>query len=637
MYKLSLIDPNFRQGPKEVNAYFLPYSVGILWSFCRTSEVVKNSFELDKLVWRREDIETLAQDIKNNDVVGFSCYIWNWRYNQGLAKRLKELNPNILIVFGGPQVPVEREDLFDDLPFVDIVVKTEGEITLRNILACYARNEPYSTVPGIKINGGADTGDSVRIQDLDVIPSPYLTGVFDDIMRENKDVNWNALLETNRGCPYQCTFCDWGSLTYSKVKKFDLNRVLDEIDWFGKNNIDYLNFCDANFGIFPERDAAIAQKYMDVQAKYGTPKNYDVSWAKNQRAQVLEIAKILNSGKTSNALHISLQSLDDEVLDTIKRKNLEVNKIEDMFKACEELGIPVFSEMILGLPRETLESWKNNYYRLYKVGNNPIIAVYRSQLLENAEMNLTQKNLYKIESKKVHDYFHPDENNSGDLQESVEVVVSTLDLPKDKMLEAQMWSWYQATFHVNGLTNYLSRFLNEYCGVTYADFYENLYDLLYKDEWFAKEYLRVSTAFKVWENTGEMITPCIDNVRISMLNINNSTTMALYDENRVEHIMKIIDEYMQRFKHLFDDEVLFDELLEFQRNYTIKYEDLHKYPIKKTYKNDFISFLVGKELKSPVTLLYNFTHDPKIIKKTFIEQITFGRRRNFGKASIERI
>ena len=95
MYKLSLVDPNFRQGPKEVNAYFLPYSVGILWSFCRTSETVKNSFELDKLVWRREDIETLAQDIKDNAVVGFSCYIWNWKYNQALAKRLKELNPNI--------------------------------------------------------------------------------------------------------------------------------------------------------------------------------------------------------------------------------------------------------------------------------------------------------------------------------------------------------------------------------------------------------------------------------------------------------------------------------------------------------------------------------------------------------------
>ena len=276
MYKLSLVDPNFRQGPKEVNAYFLPYSVGILWSFCRTSETVKNSFELDKLVWRREDIETLAQDIKDNAVVGFSCYVWNWKYNQALAKRLKELNPNILIVFGGPQVPLEREELFDILPFVDIVVKTEGEITLRNILACYARNESYSTVPGIKINGGADTGNSIRIQDLDIIPSPYLTGVFDDIMRENKDVNWNALLETNRGCPYQCTFCDWGSLTYSKVKKFDLNRVLDEIEWFGKNNIDYLNICDANFGIFPERDAKIAQKYMEVQAKYGTPKNYDV-------------------------------------------------------------------------------------------------------------------------------------------------------------------------------------------------------------------------------------------------------------------------------------------------------------------------------------------------------------------------
>ena len=73
-------------------------------------------------------------------------------------------------------------------------------------------------------------------------------------MEKHPEVRWNVTLETNRGCPYACTFCDWGSLTYNKVKKFCLNRVYDELEWVGKNGCDFISLADANFGMFPERD-----------------------------------------------------------------------------------------------------------------------------------------------------------------------------------------------------------------------------------------------------------------------------------------------------------------------------------------------------------------------------------------------
>ena len=103
-------------------------------------------------------------------------------------------------------------------------------------------------------------------------------------------------------------------------------------------------------------------------------------------------------------LNLSVQSMDDDVLAIIKRKNLEMNKIEQVFELCEEHNIPLYTELILGLPGETMKSWKNNFYALYRSGNHTGITVYQAQLLENAEMNLTQKKMYKMEGRIVYDY-----------------------------------------------------------------------------------------------------------------------------------------------------------------------------------------------------------------------------------------
>ena len=91
---ISFVQPNFRQGPGGIAAY-LPYSVGILWSYALTNETIKRNLELDRLVYKREPIEELANQLSKNDVVAFSTYVWNRNYNFKLAQRVKELNPNV--------------------------------------------------------------------------------------------------------------------------------------------------------------------------------------------------------------------------------------------------------------------------------------------------------------------------------------------------------------------------------------------------------------------------------------------------------------------------------------------------------------------------------------------------------------
>jgi radical SAM superfamily enzyme YgiQ (UPF0313 family) len=94
------------------------------------------------------------------------------------------------------------------------------------------------------------------------------------MIADHPEVTWQGTLETNRGCPYACTFCDWGSLTYNKVKKFELERVFDELEWMARRNFDWISITDANFGMYPERDGMIADKIIEMQEKYGSPRTF---------------------------------------------------------------------------------------------------------------------------------------------------------------------------------------------------------------------------------------------------------------------------------------------------------------------------------------------------------------------------
>ena len=341
--KISLVQPNFQQGPKEFNAHYLPYSIGVLWAYVNQFDSVKSNYQLEDLIWRRDNIEDTVLKLSQCDIVGFSCYVWNKNYNYTLARKIKEANPNCIIFFGGPEMPITKRDIFKKLPFIDVVIKSEGEIILRQLLDAISSNTAWDDIKGLLINRDevvVDTGNGDRIGNLEDLPSPYLTGVFDKIMAETTDVEWNATIETNRGCPYACTFCDWGSLTYNKVKKFGLQKVFDELEWIGQKKCGFVTITDANFGMFVERDNAIADKLIEVQEKYGCPNSFSMSWAKDQKPEVFDIVfKLIKNPKFNQGLTVSVQSMDLDVLENIKRKNLSQHKIENIFALCDKNNV----------------------------------------------------------------------------------------------------------------------------------------------------------------------------------------------------------------------------------------------------------------------------------------------------------
>ena len=388
--------------------------------------------------------------------------------------------------------------------------------------------------------------------------------------------------------------------------------------------------------MFVERDNAIADKLLEVQAKYGYPYTFSVAWAKNQKAEVFDIVfKLIKSPKFNQGLTVSVQSMDLDVLENIKRRNLDQHKISDIFALCDKNNVPVYTEVILGLPGESKESWRRGFWKLFEAGNHTGITILQAQMLENAEMNLSQKEEFKIQSIPVYDYMSGS-YNYDELQEHVDVVIATKDLPFEDMLDSHIFSWYINTFHINGLTTYISRFLNKKHGVTYESFYDKLYDYLKTDPWFVKERDEVRQYYKNWMTNGKIDHPNISNIEVHGWNIVHRATLNLHAHRKYEYVFEVIRKFV---KESFEfDPNLLEQIVKFQKHFVINYDSIPKYPMVVDFDYDFLGYLQeDTELEVSTKYKFDFLEAKDITIERFLENIYFSRRRNFGKAWVGKV
>jgi radical SAM superfamily enzyme YgiQ (UPF0313 family) len=583
----------------ETNVYILPYSIGVLWEYAKLHGI-ENQYALDKIIFKRENQDLVIEQLKDSDVIGFSTYVWNRVYHYALARKIKERYPEKIIIFGGPEPGINDPEFINTHKFIDYFVKKEGEIILTELLKNLDTSARFK-IPGLIINmksGFLDTGDAQRLKSFENIPSPYLNGFFDKVMKENPDIEWNSLFETDRGCPYQCTFCDWGSLTYSKVVKFPIQRLFDELEWFAKNKISFMYPTTANFGIFGKRDISIAQKFVEIQKKYGYPKGTSFQYAKNHQNNVVEIMKVFSeTADKENYQYFSvpLQSVSVEVLDEIKRKNMGISAAKEIFAHCEKNNIPVSTELILCLPKETLQSWKENYYKLYEFGQHHTIPVYQAQLLENAEMNLTQRKEHDIQYIVAYDYLYFRWEVDLEYKEGVKIAISTKDMPYEDMIKAQLWSWFMQTFHLDGPTKYISRFLRKYLNLSYSDFYEKLYQYIDTNKWWKKEKYLINSLYKYWTKNGEIKPIFIEGIRVYGWTLGYMTSLKVISENKYDEIFLILREFVEQEYNLPKD--ILDELFLFQQLSIPRYEDnkTHNFNLIKKFKYDVYGYIINDD------------------------------------------
>ena len=350
---------------------YLPYSVALLQAYVEKHAPGKHEFL--PLVYKRAAIDSIVQSLVSADLVGFSIYVWNERISLEIARRLKAIKPEIVTVFGGPQVPDKPAQWLKDNAQVDIVVHNEGE---RAFLALLSAPEDLRTVETLRAE---------RLTDLERIPSPFLSGTFDSLVAANPDEKWIGLWETNRGCPFRCTFCDWGSATAAKVTKFGMERLQAEVDWFAIHKIEYIFCCDANFGI-QKRDVDIAKHVAQVKQQTGYPHALSVQNTKNATERAYETQKILSDAGLNKGVALSMQSTDPNTLLAVKRDNISLETYMELQRRFTNDGVETYSDLILGLPGETYDSFVRGVDTLISSGQHNRIQFNNLSILPNAEM-----------------------------------------------------------------------------------------------------------------------------------------------------------------------------------------------------------------------------------------------------------
>ena len=443
------------------NRIHFPYSIASLLSYVKTNPEISENCIFEKTFVFRNKVDEYVKRCKNADVILCSCYVWNWEITVHLAEKIKKLNPNCTIIFGGPQVPNHSEGFFDKYPFVDIIVHGEGEHILENLLKAYMENKDYSDVLGIETKHFR-TNPQPRINDLTEFPSPYLTNLVWDLVEKEKGIDWIASWETNRGCPYSCTFCDWGSATATRMRNFSEERLFSELEWFGNNKTVFINCCDANFGIYQDRDSRIAKKIKSVSLKTGYPEIFRLTWAKFSSERIIPIAKTLQEAGILHAVTLAVQSLDAATLKIIKRENIKFEKFSELTESFRSADIPTYTEIIMGLPGETLESFKHGLQVVAQDTKIDSIQIYNCSVLPNAPMNEpSYRDFYKIQTIRSPIYLAHSSIHNRELPEYEDISISSNTFSTDDIKEEFVYAWFIQTFSSLGISEQISTYYNK--------------------------------------------------------------------------------------------------------------------------------------------------------------------------------
>jgi radical SAM superfamily enzyme YgiQ (UPF0313 family) len=457
---------------------YLPYSIALLQTYVQKFAPEPGRYSFLTPLYKRVRIADAVEALKDADLVGFSTYVWNGRISLEIARRLKVLRPGIVVVFGGPHVPDQPEAFLRANPQIDLAAHNEGERTFLELLKAWPDRDAWAALPGVSMvradGSFVRNANSDRVRDLDEIPSPFLEGAFDAIMAENPNESWIGLWETNRGCPFRCTFCDWGSATAGKVTKFGEERLYREVDWFAARKIEYIFCCDANFGI-QKRDVDIANYVASVKTTTGYPVALSVQNTKNATERAYLTQKILSDAGLNKGVALSMQSVDMPTLEAIKRDNISLGTYMELQRRFTKDKVETYSDLILGLPGETYESFVRGVDQLMENGQHNRIQFNNLSILPNAEMGdpAYQKKygMVTVESKIINIHGERVELDD-DVPEVQDLVIATAATPRADWRRTRTFCWMTALLHFDKLFQIPLIMAHGISGISYRDMIE---------------------------------------------------------------------------------------------------------------------------------------------------------------------
>lgn len=465
---------------------YLPYIWAVLKTYCERNGHTDGQVRWLEPIYRKDSATSLLEPYQNTtpDVLGLSCYVWNWELQCRIARSVKARNPRCLVVAGGPHPDYKDPCFFLEHPFIDIVAVKDGEITFDRILSKVLHgNEDYRDIGGLYLPAPGQDHICTGAAEVPITfeESPYLeqTAFYQEVRKRHGTSRLDAIWETNRGCPYACSFCDWGSNTMSKIRRFGMERITREIDWFARMEIHAILLTDANFGILP-RDVELAQRLNEAKSRHGHPRFVHYSPAKNNPDRTVEIARSFAAGGISPVYPFAVQHTNEEVLAATDRANISIDKQRSVARTVTQLNIPTLVQLILGIPGDTYELWRTCLTDLMDWGLHDNYQVFDYTLLPNAPAaEKAFRDRWEIETiRRWLPKMGTGRRRSGDMDalDKLDIIVKTKTYSRDDWVRMKVFAAFVRALHNCGLTRYIAMYLHFSHGVGYRELYDQIID-----------------------------------------------------------------------------------------------------------------------------------------------------------------
>ena len=443
----------------------LPLAAGYMQAYAQHDPKIRASYRFEIASFpAASDRERILKELisREADVYAIGCYLWNAKLVRWLQRELTARRPDAHLLLGGPQVMKNARRYLPEPVDNVYICNGEGEVTVHGLLTQLAQEQAdLSLVPGLSFWAGGElvtTEPAPRINSLTEIPSPFLTGVFTE-----SEYSF-AIMETNRGCPFRCSFCYWGAATNDKVHKFEVERIKAELDWITDHGFAGIFIADANWGLAP-RDVELSEYLVERKKLTGFPMMVNMAAAKNKPARMAEITEIFVRGGLMATQPISLQSLNDETLRLVDRKNIRQETYISLQQTLRSKGISSYIELIWPLPGESYASFKEGVTKLCRSDADTLI-IYPQLLLNNTPMFSQQEEFgLQVESA-------PSEVAEAD------VVVATNWVSREECRDGY-WLYYaiHCLYNMRGLL-LVSKYLDQQGVVSYGDLFASFADYL---------------------------------------------------------------------------------------------------------------------------------------------------------------
>ena len=383
----------------------MPIGIGYIASYT-LAQFHSNEIEIRMYTEPNKLIEAITN--WKPSVLALSNYCWNSEISRTIFNYAKKLNQSVVCVAGGPDFPNDLEQCEEYLSIrtdIDFYVYLEGEVPFYKLIKKIVEGADIETLKSEAQEGVMSIHPKTRelvlgertprIKNMDIIPSPYLSGLMDKWF----DGHFAPMIETARGCPFSCSFCYEGQSWFSRVGRFSTERINDELTYMAKKMKDrpsvLLCISDSNFAMY-QRDERIADHLRHLQDEYGWPNAFDVTTGKANFDRIMRISAQLDNKIRP---YTSLQSLNSETLRIVKRKNIPIDLYLKVQKEIQELGQQAIAELIVPLPGETKASFFKGMRKLINSGLEKI-NVYTTMILKGTEMASKEwKNKYGMKTK----------------------------------------------------------------------------------------------------------------------------------------------------------------------------------------------------------------------------------------------